>query len=185
MHWWEVMKMAYRITPNFFAPKEFDLDSNNTEYRKTHSISFNRCNFKCKFCEFHFRDQQYYREYDKFTGGESTLNPNLLRDLEIVRKFGGKIYLDTNGSNPSVVKKALEKKLVDVVGISMKGVSQIEALEKSGVQKSILCWDNVLETIKICSEDSNVKVIVTYVCYNDVKKETLFDFAKILSKFDK
>lgn len=196
------MKMAYRITPNFFAPKEFDLDSNNTEYRKTHSISFNRCNFKCKFCEFHFRDQQYYREYDKeefedmvdmliqrgknfkFTGGESTLNPNLLRDLEIVRKFGGKIYLDTNGSNPSVVKKALEKKLVDVVGISMKGVSQIEALEKSGVQKSILCWDNVLETIKICSEDSNVKVIVTYVCYNDVKKETLFDFAKILSKFD-
>ena len=59
------MKMAYRITPNFFAPKEFDLDSNNTEYRKTHSISFNRCNFKCKFCELHFRAQQYYREYDK------------------------------------------------------------------------------------------------------------------------
>ncbi len=193
--------MAYRITPNFFAPKEFDLDSNNSDYRKSHSISYNRCNFKCKFCEFHFRNQNYYREYDKeefedmvdmlmqrgknfkFTGGESTLNPNLLRDLEIVKKQGGKVYLDTNGSNAIIVKKALEKKLVDVIGVSMKGITPEEALEKSGTKNKNLCWRNVLETIKICSLDKHVKVIVTFVCYNQISKETLLNFADILSEF--
>ena len=98
--------MSYKIIANKFAPKEFGLKVTDKDYKKCHSISYNKCNFNCKFCEFNIKsDKNLFLEYTdeefikivnnlmvkgrnfKFTGGEATLNPRLYDHLQIVRNL--------------------------------------------------------------------------------------------------
>lgn len=94
--------------------------------------------------------------------------------------MGGIVFLDTNGSMLNIIKKLLRENLIDVLGISLKGLTEQEALKTSGVKNPILCWYNVLETIKIASNCENVRVIVTYVAFDDFDYMKLCGFAKIL-----
>ena len=54
------------------------------------------------------------------TGGEPTLQPDLIRFLEEVKSLGYKIKLDTNGSKPEVIQQAIDKKLVDYIAMDLK-----------------------------------------------------------------
>ena len=54
------------------------------------------------------------------TGGEPTLRPDLPEFLEKIRSMGFLIKLDTNGTNPGMLKMLLEKKLVDYVAMDIK-----------------------------------------------------------------
>ena len=54
------------------------------------------------------------------TGGEPTLQPDLLRFLTDVKALGYKIKLDTNGSKPEVIAEAIDKKLVDYIAMDLK-----------------------------------------------------------------
>ncbi|MCI7796802.1 MAG: radical SAM protein, partial [Lachnospiraceae bacterium] len=103
----------------------------------------------------------------KFTGGEPTLNPSLARDLAIAKSLGCTTFLDTNGSSPGIIRKLIQENLVDLFGISLKGLSAEEAVRRSGVNNRKLCWDNVLESIDFIANRSSCDVIVTYVCYED------------------
>lgn len=111
----------------------------------------------------------------KFTGGEPTLNPYLKRDLQIVRDKGGIIYLDTNCSIADIIEDLLSKNLVDVLGISLKGLSKLEAQKKSRVSNATLCWDNVWKVIGVASS-AKAEVIVTYVVNQDFSFTTLKNF---------
>lgn len=194
--------MKYRITPNYFAPKLMNIKSTKKDYRKTHCISYSCCNFNCKFCEFHLRDQSIYSEYSdeefkktikdlikkgrnfKFTGGESTLNPKLYEHIKIVKSLGGNVFLDTNGSNPEIVKKLLDDNLISVLGVSLKALNKRDAIYWSGCNNSKLCWDNVLETIKYSSFKNNVVVIVTTVFKNNDNFNNLWEFSNILENYN-
>ncbi len=193
--------MAYRITPNYFAPKLMNLSENDPSYKKVHSISYNKCNFKCKFCEFYFRNQELYNEYSddefnsivdellkkgkcfKFTGGEATINPKLYSHIKLIKEKGGKIFLDTNGSNNIIIKKLLDDELIDVLGVSLKGLTEEEALLWSGTMNSKICWNNVLKTIDEASKHDKVTVIVTTVFKNKNDYNYLLKFSDILSKY--
>jgi len=54
------------------------------------------------------------------SGGEPTLQSDLINFLVWLRTVGLKIKLDTNGSNPEVIKNILDKKLVDYVAMDIK-----------------------------------------------------------------
>lgn len=55
------------------------------------------------------------------TGGEPTVQPDLLDFLQKVRNIGEySIKLDTNGYRPDVIKKAIELKLVDFIAMDIK-----------------------------------------------------------------
>lgn len=54
------------------------------------------------------------------TGGEPTLHPDLEDRLKEIRKLGFLIKLDTNGTNPEMVKKLVNAKLVDYVAMDIK-----------------------------------------------------------------
>lgn len=194
--------MSYRITANYFAPKLMNINSNSRTYKKTHCISYNKCNFNCKFCEFHLRNPIIYKEYSdkefeeqvdilikkgvnfKFTGGESTLNPKLYEHIKIVKNKGGKIFLDTNGSNPKLVKKLLDENLISVLGISLKSIEKENSIIWSGCNNSKLCWDNVFETIDYSAKNDKVITIVTTVFKNEDNYDALKKFANILSKYE-
>lgn len=54
------------------------------------------------------------------TGGEATLMPDLLEKLGEIKALGYKVKLDTNGSNPEVLRIAVEQGLVDYVAMDIK-----------------------------------------------------------------
>lgn len=53
-------------------------------------------------------------------GGEPTLQPDLIERLKQIKELGYSIKLDTNGTNPRILKKSLDEKLVDFVAMDIK-----------------------------------------------------------------
>lgn len=192
--------MAYLIAPNFFAPKHPSYIDGSPN---SHGIQYNRCSFNCRYCNFPPpKDAIHYVELDrkafsetidrllplgqrfKFTGGEPTLDKQLIPNLEITKQAGGIVFLDTNGSRPDVLKRCIEDKLVDVVGLSIKGLTPDEALWMSQANSTKYCWDNVLESIRICAE-CNIDTLLTYVCYADFCECDLAMFVSLVKNYPK
>ena len=101
------------------------------------------CNFRCPFCHnselvlpekirklqlIPENDILYFlREREKFldalciTGGEPTLQEDLPRFIERVKRIGLLVKLDTNGSRPEVLKELFDNHLLDYVAMDIKG----------------------------------------------------------------
>ncbi|HTX86944.1 MAG TPA: anaerobic ribonucleoside-triphosphate reductase activating protein [Candidatus Nanoarchaeia archaeon] len=54
------------------------------------------------------------------TGGEPTLQPDLPEFIRRLRALGYKIKLDTNGTNPEMLKELLADKLIDYLAMDIK-----------------------------------------------------------------
>jgi pyruvate formate lyase activating enzyme len=54
------------------------------------------------------------------SGGEPTLSKGLIPFIERVKAMGMKVKLDTNGTNPQVLKALVEKKQVDYIAMDIK-----------------------------------------------------------------
>ena len=97
------------------------------------------CNFRCPFCQNSSLvtskgsaeiDEEEVLEYlekkkkllDAFgiTGGEPTLHKGIERVYERVKELGLKTKLDTNGTNPELVRRLIDRKLVDYVALDIK-----------------------------------------------------------------
>ncbi|MBQ8572476.1 MAG: radical SAM protein [Ruminococcus sp.] len=181
------------IRPAYFAPILSEFKDN----KPVHSMAYGKCNYRCAFCSFDKWTVDIYPEFTletfekkvwellrysknfKFTGGEPTLNPYLPELLKIVKLYGAHVYLDTNGSRPERIKSLVDEGLVDILGISLKGLSAEEAAKTARITNKKMCWDNVFESIKIGSEAENVHVILTYVAcdghFNDNSLDVLAD----------
>ncbi len=99
-----------------------------------------KCNFKCGFCynpglvfdaetgtrisekeALAFLDERKnFLDGACISGGEPTLHKGLPGFLAKVKAKGLLVKLDTNGSNPEMLKALLEKKLVDFVAMDIK-----------------------------------------------------------------
>ena len=99
----------------------------------------NGCNFKCPFCHnssLVIKDNYSYIEDEEIlsylqkrtkqldavviTGGEPTLMPNLIEKIKEIKKLGYLIKLDTNGSNPEIIKQLVENRLIDYIAMDIK-----------------------------------------------------------------
>jgi wyosine [tRNA(Phe)-imidazoG37] synthetase (radical SAM superfamily) len=185
--------MLYEIIANNFAPKRRNLKGES----QSHSVGYGFCTFKCVFCVFKQRPERCYVPYDdeafdklldelfktsknfKFTGGEPTLNPKIIDHLSNVKKRGGFVYFDSNGSNPDVIEKLLHLKLIDVLCISLKGVTKEEAVQVSR-SYSTLVWDNVFNTLQIAGSYKKVHIIVTLVFTEANYKGRIDTFADLI-----
>lgn len=190
----------YNIIENYYSPMCGDW-GNSVSCESSHGIIYPKCNFHCSFCNNDYHSKDNYTEYDedtfiatlisllpkschyKFSGGEQTINPFLEKDLSIVKEIGGYVFLDSNGSRPHIIQKLLEKKCVDVLGISLKGLSEVSASRTCSVKNTKLCWENVFKTLEIASKFKDLRLIVTYVMYNDANVENITEFAKLIENF--
>lgn len=100
---------------------------------------FRGCNLRCPYCynkELLYAEKSIYPDYHTFleerkgfldavvlSGGESTLNPDIIILCEEIKSMGYLIKIDTNGSNPECLFSLLEKKLIDYVAIDHKAPS--------------------------------------------------------------
>jgi pyruvate formate lyase activating enzyme len=96
------------------------------------------CNMRCHYCHnsqlFQLEENKIplaealsYIEKNKkmldaavISGGEPTVNPNLTKIIESIKKLGLKVKLDTNGTNFGTVKQLVDEKLVDFVAVDIK-----------------------------------------------------------------
>lgn len=99
-----------------------------------------KCDFKCHFCY----NIDLVKNYDKLpdipekeitdflatrkglldgiaiTGGEPTIHKELPEFINKVKDLGFLVMLETNGSNPSMIKELIDKKLVDYIAMDIK-----------------------------------------------------------------
>ncbi len=104
------------------------------------TVFFGGCNFKCGFChnsplvtqhsalpEIPQEDILNYLSKRKgvidgvcISGGEPTLNKELPQFIGKIKNLGYKVKLDTNGTNPQMVKDLFNDKLVDYFAMDIK-----------------------------------------------------------------
>ena len=101
-------------------------------------LFYKACNFRCPFChngltvleaedEILFDAALDYLKSRKglldavvFTGGEPTLEPHLKEHIQKVKELGFLIKLDTNGTNPNILKDLIDSHLLDYVAMDIK-----------------------------------------------------------------
>ena len=101
------------------------------------------CNFRCPFCYnaelvlpekiknqprisekefFNFlKERKGLLEGVCITGGEPTTYDDLPFFIRKIRKLGYLVKLDTNGSNPKMLKKLIDEKVIDYAAMDIKG----------------------------------------------------------------
>lgn len=98
------------------------------------------CNFRCPYCHnrelvipeyftpaldereaFNFLEQRRrYLKHVVITGGEPTVQADLIEFLQHVKMLGYNLKLDTNGSNPDTLAKIMGANLVDYIAMDIK-----------------------------------------------------------------
>ncbi|HGY12459.1 MAG TPA: anaerobic ribonucleoside-triphosphate reductase activating protein [Desulfobacterales bacterium] len=99
------------------------------------------CNFRCGYCHnpelvhpeqfpkpipqkeiFEFLKKRKGKlEAVTITGGEPTLQPDLILFLEQIKRHDYLVKLDTNGTNPDMLQQTIKNKLVDYIAMDIKG----------------------------------------------------------------
>ena len=155
------------------------------------------CNLRCPFC--HNRDlvdglvNDLIEEKDFFkflenrkdilegvviTGGEPTLQLDLVDFCQKIKKMGFLIKLDTNGTNPKLVKELMDKKLIDFVAMDMK--NDFENYEKTvGTPINL---DNIKESIEMIQNWGGDYEFRTTVVPTLHTKKNLENILKIIPK---
>jgi len=129
-------------------------------------VFFAGCNFRCPYC-FNSNllqsncgeevDLEYLRKRIEtnllfldsvvFTGGELLLqSESVLEAAKIVKSYGLKLMLDTNGSIPTAAKHLFESGLIDRVALDVK--APLNPIEYQKVACSQLSGSNIVNGIK-------------------------------------
>lgn len=131
------------------------------------------CNFRCPFCHnaplvnekneifIPFEDILVYLkkrigEIDAvvITGGEPTLMPDLKDKIIKIRKLGYLIKLDSNGSNPKILKELISEGLIDYIAMDVKN--------------SLLKYN---ETIGCCFDSNVIKESINIIMNSGIDYE--------------
>ncbi len=154
------------------------------------------CNFKCGYCHnpdivLHFSDipdiseeeiLDYLSEKKMWidgvciTGGEPTLHIGLADFCEKIKKLGMLVKIDTNGTNPDMLKELIDKKLVDRIAMDIK-TSSDRYDEVAYVQVDM---KKIEESIKLIKDYGGEYEFRTTVIPGLVGKKEVFKISKWL-----
>ncbi|HKK53992.1 MAG TPA: anaerobic ribonucleoside-triphosphate reductase activating protein [Patescibacteria group bacterium] len=115
------------------------------------------------------------------TGGEPTLHKDLPSFIEKIRKLGYDIKLDTNGTNPNLLKKLIEDKLLDYIAMDFKApISSYQ--EVVNVELDFL---NIKKSAKIIRESGLDYEFRTTVVPQLIDKAKIEEMGKLLQGSEK
>ncbi|EKE11820.1 MAG: Pyruvate-formate lyase-activating enzyme [uncultured bacterium] len=99
------------------------------------------CSFRCGFChnpelvlpekfpKLNEMEKEFFQHLEKrkgklegvcITGGEPTIQPDIIEFIRKIKGMGYLVKLDSNGSNPHVLRKIIKEKLVDYIAMDIK-----------------------------------------------------------------
>lgn len=149
------------------------------------------CNFRCPFCHnsklvenqyqliseeeifAHLKERRKVIDGVVVSGGEPTLQKELPEFLKRLKYLGFSVKLDTNGTNPTMLKQILDDKLVDYVAMDIKNnfeaYQPITATKKnfsSLVKESLLVlresgveYELRTTLVKECHNENNMRLL--------------------------
>ena len=79
------------------------------------------------------------------TGGEPTIQHDLMDFVKRVRKTGYSIKVDTNGSHPEVIEQLISMKLLDYIAMDIKSPAD----KFKNLTKSDICYQKITQTIEL------------------------------------
>ncbi len=148
---------------------------------------FAGCNFRCPYCynpEIVFgegkvsedealsflKKRRGLLEGVVLSGGEVTLYKNLPEFAKNIKELGFLVKLDTNGSNPAMLKTLLDQGLLDFVAVDFKAPKEkFEVVAKNSAFYKLIDSINLLQESKI-----EYEIRTTYhselLCENDIKE---------------
>jgi len=185
---------------------------------KISSIIFTQgCNFSCVYCHnkelinINNSTENTYKEKEiieflkqrtkkidavVITGGEPTLQKDLIPFMKQIKELDFLVKLDSNGTNPDVLKEAINSNLVDYIAMDIKAPLEkyssitktnvdiekikesINLIKNSGIQhefrttvlKSLLTEQDIL-SINSLTSGANLFTLQKYVPSKDLEKE--------------
>lgn len=141
------------------------------------------CNFKCPYCHNpeliafetgsfseevifqHFTKNRFLLDGVVITGGEPTLQPELLNFIKKIKSLGLAVKLDTNGSHPKLVKKLIGQQLVDYFAMDIKSAFDYRNYSlASGIPISETLLQNIKQTMHMIIESGIEHEFRTTIC---------------------
>lgn len=170
------------------------------------TIFLTGCNFRCPWChnpelvlpekikkQLKIPEKTFFRFLKQrkglldgvcVTGGEPTIHKNLLNFIKKIKKLGFSVKLDTNGSNPKMLKKLLANELIDYIAMDVKAPLELKSEIRNtkyervtGVKVNLNKIKKSIELIKISSLDYEFRTTVLPKIHKD---EDIINIAKYL-----
>lgn len=154
------------------------------------------CNFRCPWCysselvlpekikkqpkisekEFfkYLKERKKLLEGLVLCGGEPTIAKGLMALIKKIKKMGYLIKLDTNGSAPTLLKKLIDKKLVNYIAMDIKGPKE-RYIEFTGTKVDLKKIQKSIDILKEGKVDYEFRSTIVPALH---KKEDVIEMAK-------
>lgn len=161
------------------------------------TIFLQGCNFKCSYCHnpelvesklfqpcikerevldfFNMRREKL--DAVVITGGEPTIHDGLALFIKQIKKMGFAVKLDTNGSQPQVIKNLLDEKLLDFIAMDIKA-----PLEKyKDIVKTQINPDSIKESIRLILKAKIPYEFRTTVVASQLEEKDILQIGKMIA----
>lgn len=150
------------------------------------------CNFRCPYCHNahiveglgkEIKEEEileFINKRKKFidavciSGGEPTLQNDLYDFIKKIKKMGFHVKLDTNGSNPGILKKLIDESLIDYVAMDIK--APLEDYER--VVNVKVAIQDIIKSIEIIRTGGIDYEFRTTVCRELLSEEDIIALAE-------
>lgn len=112
------------------------------------------------------------------SGGEPTIYEDLPEFINKIRDLGYAVKLDTNGSNPEMLGKLIDNKLVDYVAMDIKAPKEKYSELVGGKKNDRSLLENVQKSIDILNEGRVDYEFRTTIVPILLKKEDILEIAR-------
>jgi len=165
---------------------------------KIASVVFTQgCNMNCFFCHNkqlidknsicidikevfeHLKKRMEFIEAVVITGGEPTIHNTLISFIKRIKKMGYLVKLDTNGTNPVMIKYLIDNVLIDYCAMDIKSTFK----HYDNICGTKVNIRNIKSTIKILME-SKIKYEFRTTCYPKITEGDIFDIANAIKGAD-
>jgi len=146
-----------------------DISFSDWDSKVSSVIFLPECNFRCPFCYnknlvlqsdamptiTYERIKEYLEANRKWidgvviTGGEPTNHENLHSLCNELKRTGFSVKLDTNGTNPAIIRKLIEDNTVDYIALDLKAPLTEEEYSKASGVNAASFLDQIMEVIRI------------------------------------
>ena len=155
------------------------------------------CNFKCPYCHnpelvapllfqplikenevLDFLDTRKGKlDAVTITGGEPTIQDDLALFIKQIKKMGFAVKLDTNGSQPQVIKNLLDEKLLDFIAMDIKAPFE----KYKNVVKVPVNADLIKESIRLILKSKIPYEFRTTVVESQLEEKDILQIGKMIA----
>jgi pyruvate formate lyase activating enzyme len=158
------------------------------------------CNFKCSYCHNpELVDPQLFQPCIKeneildflntrkgkldavvITGGEPTIQDDLAPFIKKIKKMKFAVKLDTNGSQPQVIKTLLDEKLLDFIAMDIKAPPE----KYKDIVKAPVNSDSIKESINLVLKAKIPYEFRTTIVESQLEEKDILQIAKLIPRAD-